>query len=309
LIEALKRAGQRPASGAIEEQKAADETLSSCSRNASPAPTIGMMLAIQKYILDSKPSDVMAMIAAAFQYETYAACRTKQAQNMRLEGYDGEFCYGVEARRKTPRGNAAPMRHIACIREVMDDDASFLRYAGLFKGLFGKSALRTLTTGPRGKAVTALIHAVLMRFWFQNQWPATGSIMRSRSCCKKPVASHPRKRKFTRHSPRLFLVKCAMARGELEEVRRELGRWCGSTLASKAMTPASRKRSREAMQLSRVPEIYTHDEHMQRVAELMLRQVKACRALIESCPQGSTPREYSFDRLPKCTSQVAPFVG
>jgi hypothetical protein len=100
-----------------------------------------------------------------------------------------------------------------------------------------------------------------------------------------------------------------MARGELEEVRRELGRWCGSTLASKAMTPASRKRSREAMQLSRVPEIYTHDEHMQRVAELMLRQVKACRALIESCPQGSTPREYSFDRLPKCTSQVAPFVG
>ena len=65
----------------------------------------------------------------------------------------------------------------------------------------------------------------------------------------------------------------------------------------------------EDMQLNRVPEIYAHDEHMQRVAALMLRQVKACRALIASCPQGSTPREYSFDRLPKCTSQVAPLVG
>ena len=73
------------------------ETYGTMHQRSVPAPTIDMMLAIHKYILDPNTSDVMVMIAGAFQYETYAACHTKQAQNMRLEGYDGATWKGRDS--------------------------------------------------------------------------------------------------------------------------------------------------------------------------------------------------------------------
>ena len=202
----------------------------------------------------------MVMIAGAFQYETYAACRTKQAQNMMLEGYDGEFCYGIERHRKTPRGDAAPMRHIACIRGVMDNDASFLRYASLFEGLFAQvgSVYLDYRATRKGRdsadprcADAALVPAPMPSARINHAI----QIMLQEACGLSPEEAG----KFTRHSPRHFLVKCAMARGELDEVLRELGRWCGSTLASNAMTPTSRKRSREDMQLN--SSTWQHQRH------------------------------------------------
>ena len=66
------------------------------------------------------------MIASGFSFQSNTASRTQQAQNMRIEGYNDEFCFGVEACRKTPRVADAdhPMRFVCIYKDVSDSGAA-----------------------------------------------------------------------------------------------------------------------------------------------------------------------------------------
>jgi hypothetical protein len=90
-------------------------------------------------------------------------------------------------------------------------------------------------------------------------------------------------RRYTKHTPRHFLISCSQHRGEPSDRQVEIGKWFGSTLALRSMTPKQRRETKSAMAAARFPDLYSEQDGLvKRVARIMLTQIQSCRRLIAS---------------------------
>jgi hypothetical protein len=242
------------------------------------------MQRVEAYAADPATSNVMAMIASGFSFQSNTASRTQQAQNMRIDGYNDEFCFGIEACRKTPRLTDAdrPMRFVCVYKGVSDSGACFER---------GQSVR------PAGAMD---VGAVYLDYRCSNG-SRSADPRRADEICNAPMPSgrinHAIRimlqeacgltahqvRRYTKHTPRHFLIACSQHRGEPSDRQVEIGKWFGSTLALRSMTPKQRRETKSAMAAARFPDLYSEqDELVKRVARIMLTQIQSCRRLIAS---------------------------
>ena len=191
----------------------------------------------------------MAMIASGFSFQSNTASRTQQAQNMRIDGYNDEFCFGIEACRKTPRLTDAdrPMRFVCVYKGVSDSGACFER---------GHSVR------PAGAMD---VGAVYLDYRCSNG-SRSADPRRADEICNGPMPSgrinHAIRimlqeacgltahqvRRYTKHTPRHFLIACSQHRGEPSDRQVEIGKWFGSTLALRSMTPKQRRKQNQPWQ-------------------------------------------------------------
>jgi hypothetical protein len=188
------------------------------------------------------------MIASGFSFQSNTSSpKVHQAQNMRIEGYDDEFCFGIEACRKMPRVADAdrPMRFVCVYKGVSDSGARFER---------GQSV------SPAG---TMDVGAVYLDYRCSNgSRSAASDPRRADEICNAPMPSgrinhairimlqeacgltSHQVRRYTKHTPRHFLIACSRHRGETSDRQVEIGKWFGSTLALRSMTAKQRRETK-----------------------------------------------------------------
>jgi hypothetical protein len=256
------------------------------------------MEAIGRYAGNPSTPLVLRSIAGAFHYKSFAAGRTKQMQHMGLDGREGEFCYGVDKRRKTPRveeRKGKPMLHVCVFKGVYNGEEAFqywlddrpaeaenvgsayLDYRGPTSSADPREATELLNAPMPDSKINSAIRVMLQEACGMSKEQAAG---------------------YSKHSARHFLPQCAFDRGEPIMRQLEIGKWCGSTLAMHTLAPGKRWGANMKLKAAHMPNMYSDPNGLvQRVGSIMLAQVQSCRRFLARTDRNNDQHDGSSFKL------------
>ena len=262
-------------------------------------PSVRMVQQLEEFVDDKRNSMVLRHLAAAYLFCCFAAMRVEQAQNCWIAGVrDQEIIEGYVALDKHPRRESMQPRPFWLETggitgsnewfEVLWDTLEGVRHQRfIFRAFRGKNAAEAteFLNGPlrSGHGLVEAIQAMLQK--------ACG-LTRSES------------EVYTLHGPRHFLPEVAMARGEPDTCRVELGRWSRSVAQLPSMRPTVRQvmLAKHNRACATMADLYAQHSAAARPIAIIKRQMAALRVCVQrhSHPGANPlPKVGGWDLVPK----------
>ena len=262
-------------------------------------PSLWMVVQLEEFVKDESNGIVVRHLAAAYLFCCLSAMRVEQAQNCWIAGTrDDEIIEGYVILDKNPRREAMQPRPFWL--EMRGITGSSEWFEILWKTLQDVREQRFIFRAFKGKNAADATEFLNAPLRSGHGLVEAVQCMLQKACGLTQSESEV----YTLHGPRHFLPEVALARGEPETCRVELGRWSRSVAQLPSMRPTVSQVmwAKHSRACAAMADLYAQHSSAARPIAIIRRQLAALRECIQKHSQigeDPLPPVGGWDLVPK----------
>jgi len=262
-------------------------------------PSLWMVVQLEEFVKDESNGIVLRHLAAAYLFCCLSAMRVEQAQNCWIAGTrDDEIIEGYVILDKNPRREAMQPRPFWL--EMRGITGSSEWFEILWKTLQDVREQRFIFRAFKGKNAADATEFLNAPLRSGHGLVEAVQCMLQKACGLTQSESEV----YTLHGPRHFLPEVALARGEPETCRVELGRWSRSVAQLPSMRPTVSQVmwAKHSRACAAMADLYAQHSSAARPIAIIRRQLAALRECIQKHSQigeDPLPPVGGWDLVPK----------